>query len=56
MSPDGYLIIGNYFIGMIDTQQGLSHDLETGCPKLTIVKFWGIQIFKEDHNILRFQP
>ena len=26
-----------------------------GCPKLTIVKFWGAQIFKRDHNILRFQ-
>ena len=36
--------------------QGLSQYLETGCPKLAIVKFWGIQIFKGDHNILRFQP
>ena len=36
--------------------QGLSQDLEIGCPKLAIVKFWGIQIFKGDHNILRFQP
>ena len=33
-----------------------SHDLETGCPKLVIVKFLGVQIFKGDHNILRFQP
>ena len=24
--------------------------------KLAIVKFWGMQIFKEDHNIQRFQP
>ena len=24
--------------------QGLSQDLETGCLKLTIVKFWGVQI------------
>ena len=24
----------------------LSQDLETGCPKLAIVKFWGVQIFK----------
>ena len=35
---------------------GLSKDLETGCPKLAILKFWGVQIFKGDHNILRFQP
>ena len=31
-------------------QQGLSQDLETGCSKLTIVKFLGFQIFKGDHN------
>ena len=36
--------------------QSLSQDLETGCPKLPILKFWGVQIFKGDHNILRFQP
>ena len=36
--------------------QGLSEDLETGCLKLAIVKFWGPQIFKGYHNILRFQP
>ena len=36
--------------------QGLSQDLETGCSKLTIVKFLGIQIFKGNNNILRFQP
>ena len=35
--------------------QGLSQDLETGCPKLAIVKILGVQIFKGDHNILRFQ-
>ena len=35
--------------------QGISQHLETGCPKLAIVKFLGIIIFKEDHNILRFQ-
>ena len=34
--------------------QGLSQDLETGCPKLATVKFCGVQIFKGDHNILRF--
>ena len=40
-------------------KQGLSQDLETGltgCPKLAIVKFLGVYIFKGDHNILRFQP
>ena len=36
--------------------QGLSQELETGCPKLTIVKLFGVHIFKGDHNILRFQP
>ena len=36
--------------------QGLSQDLETGCLKLAVVKFLGVQIIEEDHNILRFQP
>ena len=36
--------------------QGLSQDLETGCLKLAIVKYLGVQIFKGDHNILRLQP
>ena len=38
---------------------GLSQDLEPGCPKLAIVKFWGVNFFKPnkgDHNILKFQP
>ena len=35
---------------------GPSQDLETGCPKLPIVKFWGILFFKGDHNILKLQP
>ena len=34
----------------------LSQDLETGCLKLAIVKFLGVQNFKGDHNILIFQP
>ena len=34
----------------------LSQDLGTGCLKLAVVKFWGVQIFKGDHNILIFQP
>ena len=39
----------------IASMQGLRQDLETGCPKLAIAKFLGIQIFKGDHNILRLQ-
>ena len=35
--------------------QCLSKDLETGCLKLAVVKFLGVQIFKGDHNILIFQ-
>ena len=31
--------------------QCLSQDLETGCLKLAVVKFLGVQIFKRDHNI-----
>ena len=31
---------------------GLSQDLETGCPKLTIVKFLGVLFFKGGHAIL----
>ena len=34
----------------------LSQDLETGCLKLAVVKYLGVQIFKGDHNILIFQP
>ena len=36
--------------------QGLSQDLESGCLKLAIVKYLGVQIFKGDHKILIFQP
>ena len=36
--------------------QGFSQDLETGCLKLAVVKFLGVQIIKGDHNILIFQP
>ena len=42
-------------INFADTKQGLSQDLETGCLKLAVVKYLGVQIIK-DHNILRFQP
>ena len=33
-------------------QQGLSQDLETGCPKLSVVKFWGVHVSKGNHSIL----
>ena len=36
--------------------QCLSQDLETGCLKLAVVKFLGVQIFKVDLNILISQP
>ena len=36
--------------------QCLSQDLETGCLKLAVVKFWGVQISKGDHNVPIFQP
>ena len=42
-------------IHLADTQC-LSQDLETGCLKLAVIKYLGIQIFKGDHNILIFQP
>ena len=29
----------------VDSRQGLSQDLETGCLKLAVVKFLGVQIF-----------
>ena len=45
------------FIKLFGIQyQCLSQDLETGCLKLAVVKFLGVQIFKGDHNILVFQP
>ena len=37
-------------------QQCLSQDLETGCLKLAVVKFLGVQISEGDYNILIFQP
>ena len=36
----------NTFNIYTEQMQGLSQDLETGCLKLAIVKFWGIQILK----------
>ena len=43
--------ISNPMIGEIDIigitiQQCLSQDLETGCLKLAVVKFWGVQILR----------
>ena len=40
----------------IGARQDLSQDLESGCLKLAIVKFWGVQIFKGGNIILKFQP
>ena len=37
-------------------RQGLSQDLETGCPELAILTFLGVQFFKGDHNIHRLNP
>ena len=34
--------------------QGLSQDLETGCPKLSTVRFLGVLFIKGDHNKLIF--
>ena len=33
--------------------KGLSQDLEIGCPKLTMIKNFGILFFRGDHTILR---
>ena len=33
-------------------EQGLSQDLETGCPNLPIVKFLGVIFFKGDSEII----
>ena len=38
------------------SEQCLSQDLESGCLKLAVVKFFGVQILKGDHNILIFPP
>ena len=51
----------SYFSGYIcilsnHLDQRLSQDLEAGCLKLAVGKFWGVQIFKGDHYILIFQP
>ena len=38
-------------LGHKAASQGLSQELETGCLKLAIVKYLGVQIFKGNHNI-----
>ena len=38
------------------SEQCLSQDIETGCLKLAVVKFLGVQIYKGEHKILIFQP
>ena len=50
----GCFLISEFML--MSVVQGLSQDLETGCPKLAVIKFWGVQFFKGDNNILRFQP
>ena len=35
---------------LVSSSQDLSRDLETGCPKFTIVTFLGILSFKGDNN------
>ena len=47
---------GQPFTAHSAQKQGLSQDLETGCLKLAIITFLGVQMFKGDHNILIFQP
>ena len=42
------------YVGIKQQNQGLSQDLETGCIKLAVEKFLGVQIFKGDHNTLIF--
>ena len=52
----GFYLCVTYRKHFASTKQGLSQDLEIGCPKLAIVKFNGVQMFRGDHNLLRFQP
>ena len=39
------LIFAERKISLIGVKQCLSQDLETGCLKLAVVKFWGVQIY-----------
>ena len=40
---------------MLPFRLGLSQDVDTRCPKLAILKFWGVLFFKGDQNILGSQ-
>ena len=59
MADSPQTIFSRHHIALAESgigSQCLSQDLETGCLKLAVVKFWGVQIFKGDHNILIFPP
>ena len=45
---------GAFGIGL-HRQQGPREDLETGCPKLAIVKFLGVLFFMGDYKKVTFQ-
>ena len=45
------LDLNEYHLYVDNLSRGLSQNLETGRPKLAIVKFLGVQIFKGDHSI-----
>ena len=49
------MLVPDHYQKELHPPEGLSQELETGCLKLAIVKFWGVQIFKGGHNILRIQ-
>ena len=56
---ESYLAISFTYSSLFVNDSGpqcLSQDLETGCLKLAVVKFLGVQIFKGDHNVLIFKP
>ena len=40
-----------YQVYLIQEVKGLSQDLETRCPKLAIVKFWGVLFLRETINM-----
>ena len=56
MLPISSTKLGHMFLDALPGKKltesvGLTQHLETGCPKLAIVKFLGIQLFKGNHNI-----
>ena len=50
------LIVCGLMLNPESPKQCLSQDLETGCLKLAVVKFLGVQNFKGDHNIFISKP